>query len=174
MHNRKMRFGAGTLLAGGIIAIAASSGGCSAASTLVEAAKGCDEFSGGADSVATLSVDGDTKAFLTASTNLVKVATDIETSVMGACIKIDTDLGVTDTWTAMAPAAGDAPDAELTEVGAGRLSLGRGLSTRGDAVRAVLQSDRPVAVEGESHQISTEGRQVVVTGDDSPLTLTFS
>ncbi|GAA4351794.1 beta-galactosidase [Angustibacter luteus] len=65
-------------------------------------------------------------------------------------------------------------DAELTEVGAGRLSLGPGLSTRGDAVRAVLQSDRPVAVEGDSHQISTEGRQVVVTGDDSPLTLTFS
>ena len=65
-------------------------------------------------------------------------------------------------------------DAELTEVGDGRLSLGRGLSTRGDAVRAVLQTDRPVAVEGDSHQISTEGRQVVVTGDDSPLTLTFS
>jgi hypothetical protein len=106
-----MRCGAGAFLAAGIFAIAASSGGCSAASTIQQAASGCDEFNGGASSVASLSIDGDTKAFLTASANLVTVAKSLETSVLNACIAIDTDLGVTDTWTAMA----SMPDSELTE-----------------------------------------------------------
>jgi hypothetical protein len=115
MNNRRMRYLPGVLLAGGVVAIAASTGGCSAASNLVEAAQGCDEFQGGASSVASLSIDGDTKAFLTAAANLVTVANTVETSVLNACIAIDTDLGVPDTWTALKPTDGSAPDAELNE-----------------------------------------------------------
>ena len=115
MNNRNVRSGAGVLLAAGVILIAGANGGCSAASTLAQAAQGCDEFSGGANSVASLSIDGDTKAFLTASANLVTVAQGLEKGVLDACIAIDKDLGVTDTWTAMAPTDGSAPDAELTE-----------------------------------------------------------
>jgi len=115
MNNRRMRYVPGALLAVAVAVIAASSGGCSAASTIAGAAQGCNEFSGGASSVASLSVDGDTKAFLTASANLVKVAGVIETGVLNACIAIDTDLGVADTWTAMKPTDGSAPDVELTE-----------------------------------------------------------
>src|SRR6516165_8793939 len=104
MDNRKLRCGAGALLAAGIVAIAASSGGCSAASnaanTVAGAAAGCDEFSGGASSIASLSIDGDTKAFMTAAFNLKTVAGSLETSVLNACIAIDKDLNVTDTWTA--------------------------------------------------------------------------
>lgn len=114
MNNRKIKYVPGALLAASIVAIALASGGCSAVNAAEAAAQGCDEFSGGVSSVASLSVDGDTKAFLTASANLVSVADSIETDVLNACIAIDTDLGVADTWTALIPTDGSAPDQELT------------------------------------------------------------
>ncbi len=94
--------------------VAIFSGGCSAASNAEELASGCDEFNQGTSSVDALSIDGDTKAFVSASASLVSIATTSETNVLGACTAIDRDLGVTDTWSAMAPSSG-APDAELKE-----------------------------------------------------------
>ncbi len=106
------------VIAGALVGAALSSGGCSAAENaaqnIEQASSGCDEFSGGASSVASLSIDGDTKAFVTASANLVTIATSTETEVLNACKAINADLKVTDTWTAMAPASG-APDAECAE-----------------------------------------------------------
>jgi hypothetical protein len=111
------------VLAASTGAIALSSGGCSAASSAENAVSnvsaalsGCSEFNGGPASVATLSIDGDTKAFVTASANLVVLANTAEKDVLAACIGMATDLHVTDTWTAKAPSAGAAPDAEVTEV----------------------------------------------------------
>src|SRR5258708_13711151 len=108
----------GFLIASSAIAIAVSSGGCSAAKNAVAniegVASGCEEFNGGASSVSSLSIDGDTKAFVVASANLVSVATTAEGDVLKACIAIDQDLGVTDTWSAKAPSKG-APDDEVTE-----------------------------------------------------------
>ena len=131
---------------------------------------GCDEFSGGASSIASLSIDGDTKAFLTASANLVTVATSLETSVMNACIAIDTDLGVTDTWTAMASKPGQRAHRGLQPgldedqrrssrrqrlgpvrpVGLERVLLGR--RQRAGVVRGLLQRD------GELHASGRHGR----------------
>jgi len=98
------------LLAGAVCALSLSNQGCSAASTIADAAQGCDEFNGGETSVASLSIDADTKAFLTASTNLQVVATELETTVTAARIAIDTDMGVADTWSAKT-----SPDDKLNE-----------------------------------------------------------
>jgi hypothetical protein len=89
--------------------------GSTVASDISGLTSGCDEFSGGASSVASLSIDGDTKAFVSASASLVTITTKAETDVLAACIGICKDLGVTDTWTAMAPSSGNAPDNEVTE-----------------------------------------------------------
>jgi hypothetical protein len=100
MTNRNgFRYVPGFVLATAVVAVAASSGGCSAANQVAGAAQGCDEFNGGASSVASLSVDANTKAFLTASLDLVAVSTSIENDVFTACSGIATDLGATDTWT---------------------------------------------------------------------------
>ncbi len=111
------------LLLAGTAGAGLSTGGCSAASSLENAESnvsaalsGCDEFKGGAASVAHLSIDGDAKAFVTASANLVTLANTAEKDVLAACIGIATDLHVADTWTAKAPSPGAAPDAEVTEV----------------------------------------------------------
>ncbi|WP_460459161.1 beta-galactosidase [Angustibacter peucedani] len=64
-------------------------------------------------------------------------------------------------------------DAELVEIGDDRIAFGPGLSA-GDDVRVVLTTTRHVAVEGDAHQLTTEGQQVVVTGAATPVTLTFS
>jgi len=99
----------------GLIGVTVASNGCSAASNLAGAAQGCDEFNGGVSAVANLSIDANTKALVTSAADLVAIANTIETDVLNACIAIDTDLGVTDTWTAMKPTDGSAPDNELKE-----------------------------------------------------------
>ena len=111
----------GAIMAGAVVAIAIANGGCSAASsiqnaagTISEAASGCDEFSGGESSVDKLSIDGDTKAFVSASTNLVSVVTKAEAGVFAACKAIDKDLNLPDTWSAMEGDAGIS-DAAVTE-----------------------------------------------------------
>src|ERR1700678_567656 len=94
------------LLAGAVV-VAASSGGCSAvdnaASNVEGLASGCDEFSQGQSAISTLSIDGDTKAFVAASAYLSSFVSTAESDVLTACIAIDHDLSVTDTWSAMAP-----------------------------------------------------------------------
>src|SRR5579872_2805462 len=109
--------------AGAAATMCLSNGGCSAAGSVEGTVKGiqvavsgCDEFNGGASSVASLSIDGDAKAFVTASAHLVALARTTEKEVLDACIGIATDLGVPDTWTAKAPSGSSAPDDEVTEV----------------------------------------------------------
>jgi hypothetical protein len=105
MTNRKgFKYLPGFVLAAAIAAMAATSGGCSAAG----AASGCDEFTSGG--VASLSIDANTKAFVTASADLVAVAGSLESAVLTACIGIDTDLGVMDTWSSK-----PAKDDQVTE-----------------------------------------------------------
>jgi hypothetical protein len=101
--------------------IAASNGGCSAADAAKEAignveqaTGGCDEFGQGDTAVAGLSIDGDTKAFVTASADLAAIAGKAEHDVLDACIGIDVDLQIADTWTAKKTADGKI-DAEVTE-----------------------------------------------------------
>lgn len=93
--------------------------GCTAADNAInnaeQLASGCNEFSGGPSAVAGLSIDGDTKAFVVASANLVSIVDQGEKAVLDACIGIDHDLGVEDTWSAKAPSGGGAPDDEVTE-----------------------------------------------------------
>jgi len=103
------------LAVAGMLAAAALSNGCSAASSAAGALQGCSEFSGGASAIAGLSIDANTKAFVQAGADLVTISTNMETAVLNACIGIDMDLGVTDTWTAKAPQNGAAPDDELKE-----------------------------------------------------------
>ncbi|HLK37911.1 MAG TPA: hypothetical protein VKU41_14215 [Polyangiaceae bacterium] len=104
------------LCAYGAVAAAA---GCSAADKAIGNVEGltsgCDEFKSGPSAVDSLSIDGDTKAFVQASANLVAIIDDGEKAVLQACVGIDGDLGVPDTWSAKAPSKGAAPDAEVTE-----------------------------------------------------------
>ena len=96
-----------------------ASGGCSAAENAVDNAEGlasgCNELSGGPSSVQSLSIDGDTKAFVMATANLVALVDDGEKAVLTACVGIDDDLDVNDTWSAKAPKNGARPDDEVTE-----------------------------------------------------------
>jgi hypothetical protein len=119
--NHAHRSLSGAIMAGAIIAIAMADGGCSAekaandALNNVEQATGsCDQFEQGESSVASLDIDGDTKAFVIASVNLVAIAHDAESKVLAACEAIDADLGVPDTWSAM-KSDGGTPDAETAE-----------------------------------------------------------
>lgn len=115
MHRKGLKFVPGILLAGAVGAMALGSGGCSAVSNAAAAAQGCDEFNGGVSAVGSLSIDANTKAFVTASAQLQGVATTMEASVLGACINIATDLGQMDTWSAKGPDGGGSTDAETTE-----------------------------------------------------------
>jgi hypothetical protein len=109
----------GYIAAASLIGVVAGADGCTAADNAVNDVEGltsgCSEFSGGPSAVSSLSIDGDTKAFIVASANLVAIVDDGEKAVLQACIGIDTDLGVKDTWSAKAPASGSPPDAEVTE-----------------------------------------------------------
>jgi hypothetical protein len=107
---RDMRGIPAMLLAASVGAIALSNGGCSAADTAAQAASGCDEFKGGSASVAALSIDGKSKAFVLAAADFVGIVDDMETKLYAACKAIDMDLGVPDTWSAMSGI-----DAQVTE-----------------------------------------------------------
>jgi hypothetical protein len=105
MNNRSgFRYVSGLALSAMLAAIALSNG-CSAANAISAAQQGCDEFAAG--TAGSLSLDGDTKAFVQAGTDLVAAAKSIESGVLSACIAIDTDLAVTDTWTAKATTGKD-------------------------------------------------------------------
>jgi hypothetical protein len=101
MTNRKgFRYVPGVVLAASVAAMAVTSGGCSSTNSPLGNA-GCSEFSGGSSSIASLSIDAKTKAFVQAGADFVAVSTSMETAVFNACKGIDTDLGVMDTWSAM-------------------------------------------------------------------------
>jgi hypothetical protein len=127
----------GALLAGAVIAVGVANGGCSAASdvenaagTVQGAAEGCDEFSQGASAVANLSIDGDAKAFVTASANLVDIIKSSEGDVYTACKNMCGDLKIADTWTAKENGA-DIDDA-LTEA-CGKLTAKLNVTLTADA-----------------------------------------
>jgi hypothetical protein len=107
IHRHLHRSISGALMAGALVAVAIAGGGCSAASdvenaaaTVDQASQGCDEFSNGATAVEGLSIDGDTKAFVVASANLVTIAKSAEGDVYTSCKGICSDLKISDTWTA--------------------------------------------------------------------------
>lgn len=116
---RALRYSGGPLAALLLGVPLFASGGCSAAEDAVGNAEGlasgCNELSGGPSSVQSLSIDGDTKAFVLATANLVALVNDGENAVLAACIGIDQDLGANDTWSAKAPKGGARPDDEVTE-----------------------------------------------------------
>lgn len=122
MKNRPLRKSVIGVVAGGaLVAVAVANGGCSAVNdakdavnNVEQATSGCDEFDQGETSIDSLSIDGDTKAFVDASSNFVTVARTSESAVLAACIAIDGDLQIPDTWTAMAGDGGSS-DAEVTE-----------------------------------------------------------
>ena len=127
----------GAIMAGAIVAIAMANGGCSAASAAnaaltnaEQATSGCEEFDQGESSVSGLSIDGDTKAFVTASVNLASVASQAEIAVLAACKQIDVDLGVHDTWSAM-KGDGGSSDGETAEA----------CKQAADKIKVVLESD---------------------------------
>jgi hypothetical protein len=108
-------------MAGAAVAVAMANGGCSAASdakgaltNVEQATSGCPEFDQGESAVANLSIDGDTKAFVTASLHLAAIAAHAESEVLAACKAIDSDLHVTDTWSAT-KGDGGSTDAETAE-----------------------------------------------------------
>jgi hypothetical protein len=133
----------GALFGGAVVAMGAASGGCSAADAakdavhnVEQATNGCDEFDQGDSAVEGLSIDGDTKAFVEASANLVTVAQTAESNVLTACIAIDTDLGIPDTWSAM-KSDGGSSDAEVTEA----------CTQAANKIKAVLQANASAACE---------------------------
>ena len=71
---------------------------CGAAKELEQAASGCDEFQQGPEVTARLDVDTNVKAFVSASSELKTVVSQIKVDVKSACVDICNRLGVTDTW----------------------------------------------------------------------------
>ncbi len=167
------------IMAGSIIAIAMAGGGCSAASAAndalnnVEQATGsCDEFDQGESAVAKLSIDGDTKAFVTASTNLVAIAAEAETKVLAACKAIDADLGVADTWSAM-KGDGGSSDAETAEACKQAAAKIKGVLDSNATAGCELVVSRGYCTVDEQAQVSCEstctGMTTCTPGDITTL-----
>jgi hypothetical protein len=87
----------GTCIGAFVVVAALSNGGCSAASTALQAAQGCDEFPSAAS---TLQLDANTQAFVQATADLISITGTLESSVYTACANMAKDLGVTDSWSA--------------------------------------------------------------------------
>jgi len=106
-------------LVAGAAAAAVSMQGCSALDNAISSidalTAGCDEFAQGPSTIGSLPIDSATKAFVAASASLTSLVWTAEGNVLGACVVIDDDLGVTDTWSALASDGGGPPDAEVTE-----------------------------------------------------------
>ncbi len=135
-----------TLLVLSVGAIALSNGGCSAANTAIDASQGCAEFNAGSQSIAALSIDGTTRAFVQASSDFVTAVNTMETSVYSACKAIDTDLGVPDTWSAM-----QGLDAQVTEACTQASTKIKAILAAGDGG---VQATCLLAVSGGGCQVS--------------------
>ncbi len=107
-----MRHVPGARFAGPIAAMALAGAGCSAASSVPDAAPTCGEFPA---SVGALSLDPDTTVFVTAAASLLALVTNMETTVLDACVGIATDLLVDDTWTEKGPLNRGTAEAEVME-----------------------------------------------------------
>jgi hypothetical protein len=167
------------IMAGAVVAIAMANGGCSAASAasgalsnVEQATSGCDEFDQGASSVAALSIDGDTRAFVTASVNLAAIAADAETKVLAACEGIDADLSVTDTWSALKSDGGssDKATAEACSQAAAKIKA----TLEGDAsAGCALVISRGYCYVDEEAQVKCEstctGMTTCMAGDITTL-----
>jgi hypothetical protein len=70
-------------------------------SQAADALGGCDELNGGAQAVASLNLDAKVGAFVQATADLQAVANSMKTDVKAACVHMATQLGATDTWTAL-------------------------------------------------------------------------
>jgi hypothetical protein len=75
-----------------------ASGCVSPQSPITQAAGDCPEFMAGATISDSISVDTTVKVFMQASSTFSKVTSDIKSDVKTACININKDLGVQDTW----------------------------------------------------------------------------
>ncbi len=148
-NSKSFKYLPGFALAGCVVAMAATSGGCSAVNTIEQAAQGCNEFPG---TVGSLSIGGSAQAFVTAGADLVNIAATMEGSVLTACANIAKDLSVTDTWSAMGPDAGGSLDAEVQEA----------CSKASGAISAILNGDA-----GASAQcgLSITGGQCTASAD---------
>jgi len=144
MTNRPLRYVPALLLTGSVAAVALANGACNAVQSLTE---NCSQFPG---EVASLMLGGDAQAFVQAGADLVNTASSMETAVLSSCIGIATDLGATDTWTSMAPAAGSPPDAEVTAA----------CNQASAAITAILQGD---AGAQASCGLSVSGGQCTVS-----------
>ena len=170
---------AGAMMAGSLVALAMSSGGCSAASAasgalsnVEQASSGCDEFDQGESAITSLDIDGDTRAFVTASYNLVSVATTAEDAVLAACIAIDGDLKVTDTWSAMKSDGGNS-DAETAEACKQAAATIKGVLESDAAASCSLVVSRGYCYVDEQAQVTCEssctGMATCMAGDITTL-----
>lgn len=105
----------GSLFAFPLLALVPGVQGCVAAdSSLGGAGQGCEELSQ-ATIDSNLQVDGNVKVFMQASADLRAVGAKVKVDVKKSCVAIATDLGATDTWTAL----GDGDDAIANANGTG-------------------------------------------------------
>jgi hypothetical protein len=74
---------------------------CSAAKNAQELAEGCDEFSQGPSAVASLKLDASVQGFVQAAADLKAQVDSINADVLAACSDIATQLGATNTWSAL-------------------------------------------------------------------------
>jgi hypothetical protein len=91
----------GTIAAGALFGTIAA--GCiDPSSPLIEgSSEGCDEFTVGGQVDQNLKVNSKVRGFMQAASDFGSNAAEIKSSVMTACTKIATDLGATDTWSAI-------------------------------------------------------------------------
>ncbi len=153
-----------------------ASGGCSAAENAVNDAEGlasgCNELSGGPSSVESLSIDGDTKAFVMATANLVVLVDEGEKAVLAACIGIDDDLGVNDTWSAKAPKDGARPDDEVNEACHQASVKLRGVLTAAQAQCSLFVSPAHCTVDEEAEvncESACSSKETCTPGDITTL-----
>ena len=84
----------------------------------------CPEFQPGGALDESVKVDVRVRAFVASSADLTGVATALKTAVKEACVGIDNDLGVTDTWSTSG-GAGDSDDAISNANGTGACDAAR-------------------------------------------------
>jgi hypothetical protein len=84
----------------------------------------CPEFQPGSTLGANAKVDVRVRGFVQSSADLTGIAATLKSAVKGACVGIDSDLGVTDTWSSLSD-AGDSDDAISNANGTGACDAAR-------------------------------------------------
>jgi hypothetical protein len=165
----------GALAAGALIGLVAAGGGCSAVSSAENAAEGatgtCDAFNSGTSAVQNLSIDGDSKAFVTASVNLADVTKTAEGDVYTACKGICGDLQISDTWTAKEKGA-DIDDAVTEACTQAANHISTTLKANASANCALTYSQGHCEVDAEAQascEASCTGMTTCMPGDITTL-----